>query len=125
MDKLGYDFKKPMTLDTTVNLRVASLDEYIQHFWEYRGVIYKRGTVTDDLFSRFDDLLILNALDHICMNPNILCPVSYYKVVCHMADRKNDAIRNKAYETLLICKSTMSKCVTVECIQGACCDNFM
>jgi hypothetical protein len=26
MEKIGYDFKKPMTLDTTVNLRVASLD---------------------------------------------------------------------------------------------------
>jgi hypothetical protein len=60
---------------------------------------------------------ILNALDDICMNPNILCPVSYYKVVCHLADRKSDAMRNKAYETLLICKSAMSKCVTVECIQ--------
>jgi hypothetical protein len=116
MDRLGYDFKKPMILDATVNLRVASLDECIQHFWEYRTVIYKRGTVTDDLFSRFD-VLILNALDNICMNPNILCPVSYYKVVCHMAHRKSDAIRNKAYETLLICKSTMSKCITVECIQ--------
>jgi hypothetical protein len=33
-----------------------------------------------------------------------------------MADRKS-TIRNKAYETLLICKSVMSKCVTVECVQ--------
>jgi hypothetical protein len=116
MKRLGYDFIKPMKSDTSVSLRIASLDDCIQYFWEYRGVIYKRGTVTNNLFSRMDDV-ILNALDDICMNPNILCPVSYYKVVCHMADRKSDAIRNKAYETLLICKLTMSQCVTVECIQ--------
>jgi hypothetical protein len=97
------------------------LEECIQHFWVYRGVIYKKETVTDDLFARsgFNDseTLIMNALDHISMNPNILCPVSYYKVVCHVADRKNDEIRNKAYETILICKSVMGICVTVECIQ--------
>jgi hypothetical protein len=114
--KSGYNTLKIVNYDHTLILRVASLDDCIQHFWEYRGVIYKKGTVTDDLFSRFDNL-ILNALDDICMNPNILCPVSYYKVVCHMADRKSDAIRNKAYETLLVCKSAMSKCVTMECIQ--------
>jgi hypothetical protein len=34
-----------------------------------------------------------------------------------MADRKSDVIRNKAYETLIICKSVMTKCVSVECIQ--------
>jgi hypothetical protein len=51
---------------------------------------------------------------YICVNP-----VAYYKVVCHMADRKSDAIRNKAYETLLLLssKSLSDKCVTVECIQ--------
>jgi hypothetical protein len=120
MDKLGYDFRKQLSFDTSIQLRFASLDECIQHFWEYRGVIYKKGTITDDLFTQFEfsnKETILNALDHICMNPNILCPVSYYKVICHMADRKSDAIRNKAYETLIICKSVMNTCVTVECIQ--------
>jgi hypothetical protein len=124
MDKIGYDFKKSIQHDTSIRLRVASLEECIEHFWKYRGVIYKPGSVTDDLFTRYGcptnyshDNRVLNALDHIYVNPNILCPVSYYKVVCHMADRKSETIRNKAYETLLNSKSVMTKCVTVECIQ--------
>jgi hypothetical protein len=75
MELLGYDFRKPMNFDTCVFLRVASLEECIQHFWVYRGVIYKKGAVTDELFARsgFHVSLtsIINVLDHICMNPNI------------------------------------------------------
>jgi hypothetical protein len=124
MDKAGYDFRKPAKFDSTLRLRVATLQECIEYFWKYEGLIYKLGTVTDDLFIRFSHSVssshessVLNALDHICINPNLLCPMSYYKVVCHMANRKSEAIRNKAYETLLICKPVMDKCVTVECIQ--------
>jgi hypothetical protein len=94
----------------------------MNHFWKYRGVIYKKGSITDNLFitpvNHNYEQTVLNALDHIYVNPNILCPVSYYKLVCHMADRKSDAIRNKAYEALLICsRSVICECVTVECIQ--------
>jgi hypothetical protein len=120
MDKLGYDFRKTMNFDSSLPLRVGSLDKCIQHFWEYRGVIYSKGSITDELFTLYgfsNERTILNALDYICMNPNLLCPLSYYKLVCLMADRKSDEIRNKAYETLVICKSEMTKCVTVECIQ--------
>jgi hypothetical protein len=116
MDKLGYELVKPMNFDTSVSLRIASLEKCIQHFWEYRGVIYKKGSITDELFSRSNDA-ILNTLNEVSMNPSLLCPVSYYKVICHMTDRKSEAIRNKSYETLLACKSVMTKCVTVECIQ--------
>jgi hypothetical protein len=124
MDKLGYDFKKSMNIDNSADLRFFTLDECINHFWKYRVVIYHKGSITDDLFTRYgspvsphNEQKVLNALNYICVNPKILCPVSYYKVVCHMADRKNEVIRNKAFETLLTCKSAMHKCVTTECIQ--------
>jgi hypothetical protein len=121
MDKIGYDFREPMHFDTATSLRIASLEECIQHFWKYRGVICNKGLITDDLFTHYGNIkyeqIVLNALNHVCMNPNILCPVSYYKVVCHMADRKSETIRNKAFETLLHCKSMIPKCVTVEFIQ--------
>jgi hypothetical protein len=124
MDQMGYEFRKSINDDTSLDLRIASLEECIQHFWEYRGDIYKKGTITDDLFiqvgssnSANHESTVLNALEHICINPNLLCRVSYYKVVCHMADRKSKNIRNKANETLLKCKSVMDRCVTVESIQ--------
>jgi hypothetical protein len=124
MIQIGYNFTKPINFDSSIYLRVAPLEECISYFWKYRGIIYARGSITDDLFTRVGcpnsinhESKVLNALDDICMNPKLLCPVSYYKVVCHMADRKNDAIRNKAYETLLLCISVIDKCVTVECIQ--------
>jgi hypothetical protein len=125
MDKVGHDVSKPIiSKEVHVNLRVASLEECYEHFWKYRGIIYKQGSITDDLFTRFGcpkssnyQRKVLNALHHISANPNILCPMSYYKVVCHMADKPNDELRNKSYETLLMCKSVMIKCVTVESIQ--------
>jgi hypothetical protein len=125
MNKFGYNYTRSINHKVTDDyLQVSSLEECIEHFWKYRGITYKIGTITDDLFTRYGcpvsssyENKVLNALHIICKNSNLLCPMSYERIICLMVDKKSENIRSIAYNTLLQCTSLSPKCVTVGSIQ--------